>query len=99
MKYVKISNLAMALILFMVGCEITRKNVVQQRPQITCPVMRGHVINCGIDKEVYTDYKGKLVYFCSEGCREEFWKDPKKYIKLLENEGVTLEEALGSEGS
>jgi YHS domain-containing protein len=45
------------------------------------------------NKEVYTDYEGKRVYFCCPGCLPEFKKDPAKYIKKLEDAGVTLEKA------
>ena len=27
-----------------------------------------------------TSYKSETYYFCSEGCREEFRKDPEKYL-------------------
>ncbi len=27
------------------------------------------------------EYKGTKYYFCSEGCRNEFVKNPEKYIK------------------
>jgi len=46
-----------------------------------------------INKEIYTDYEGKRVYFCCKGCIGEFKKDPAKHIKKLEEEGVALEEA------
>jgi YHS domain-containing protein len=46
--------------------------------QTTCPVMGGP-----INKEYYTEYQGKRVYFCCPGCDEEFAKDPEKYIKDL----------------
>jgi len=26
-----------------------------------------------------TEYEGKLYYFCSEGCRDEFESDPEEY--------------------
>ncbi len=26
------------------------------------------------------EYKGKIYYFCSLGCRDEFAKDPDKYV-------------------
>jgi YHS domain-containing protein len=54
--------------------------------QETCPVQAGK-----IDKKSYADYKGKRVYFCCAGCEETFKKDPDKYIKKLEDSGVTLE--------
>ena len=55
-------------------------------PQTTCPVVGGKV-----NKEVYADYQGKRVYFCCAGCIDEFKKDPAKYVKKLEDSGVTLE--------
>jgi YHS domain-containing protein len=55
-------------------------------PQTTCPVLGNK-----IDKSLYADYKGKRVYFCCAGCVDEFKKDPEKYIKKLEDAGVTLE--------
>ena len=46
--------------------------------QTTCPVMGG-----AINKELYTEYKGKKVYFCCPGCKEKFEADPEKYISKL----------------
>jgi YHS domain-containing protein len=57
-------------------------------PQTLCPVMGGK-----IDKKVYADYQGKRVYFCCSSCREDFKKDPEKYIKKLEDQGVAIEKA------
>jgi YHS domain-containing protein len=62
--------------------------------QTTCPVMGGK-----IDKEIFTDYDGKRIYFCCKGCPPEFAKDPAKYVKKLEDEGVTLEKVPAKEGS
>ena len=56
------------------------------KPQTNCPVMGGK-----INKDIYSDYEGKRVYFCCESCISPFKKDPAKYIKQLEDEGVTLE--------
>lgn len=28
-----------------------------------------------------TEYKGKTYYFCSQGCRVAFARDPEKYIR------------------
>ena len=61
------------------------------KPQTICPVMGGK-----IDKKVYADYQGKRVYFCCSSCREEFKKDPEKYIKKLEDQGVAIEKAPDS---
>lgn len=46
--------------------------------QTICPVMGG-----AIDKQYFTEYKGKTVYFCCPGCKPEFEKDPEKYIAKL----------------
>ena len=48
------------------------------KEQTLCPVMGGK-----INKELYTEYKGKEVYFCCPGCEPEFLKDPEKYIDKL----------------
>jgi Cu(I)/Ag(I) efflux system membrane fusion protein len=50
-------------------------NVGEQR---TCPVMGG-----AINKELFTVYKGKKVYFCCPGCDAEFAKNPEKYLDKL----------------
>jgi Cu(I)/Ag(I) efflux system membrane fusion protein len=46
--------------------------------QKLCPVMGGK-----INKEQFTVYKGKKVYFCCPGCEPEFLKNPEKYIDKL----------------
>ena len=56
------------------------------QPQTVCPVLAGN-----IDKSVYADYKGKRIYFCCKGCDATFQKDPEKYMKKLEEQGVTPE--------
>jgi YHS domain-containing protein len=57
------------------------------KPQTTCPVMGNP-----IDKTLFADYNGKRVYFCCPGCIDTFNADPEKYIKILEDAGVKLEE-------
>ena len=52
--------------------------VLQTIEQKTCPVMEGP-----INKEIYTEYKGKKVYFCCAGCKDKFEKEPDKYIPKL----------------
>ncbi len=56
--------------------------------QTTCPVMGGEV-----RKDIYADHDGKRVYFCCNGCVSTFKSDPAKYIKKLEDAGVTIEKA------
>lgn len=46
--------------------------------QTLCPVMDNP-----INKELFTVYKGKKVYFCCPGCEGTFLKDPEKYIGKL----------------
>ena len=76
--------LALALTAFMAG----GLGAADPKPQTTCPVLTGDV-----DKSVYADYQGKRIYFCCKGCDAEFKKDPEKYMKKLQEEGVTLEPA------
>jgi YHS domain-containing protein len=59
-------------------------NVVKH--QTMCPVMGGEV-----DKKFFADYQGQRVYFCCNACPAMFKKDPAKYIKKLEAEGITLD--------
>ena len=56
------------------------------KPQTNCPVMGGK-----IDKNVYLDYQGQHVYFCCPDCKEKFLKDPEKYFKKIQDDGVLLE--------
>ena len=56
----------------------TKAIVSQAIEQKTCPVMEGP-----INKEIYTEYKGKKVYFCCAGCKDKFEKEPDKYIPKL----------------
>ena len=52
--------------------------VVQAVEQTTCPVMGG-----AINKNFFAEYKGKKVYFCCADCKEQFEKEPEKYIAKL----------------
>jgi len=47
--------------------------------QTECPVMIGNKI----DQNIYTDYKGKRVYFCCNSCKSAFGKKPEKYLGRL----------------
>lgn len=62
------------------------QKIAEGKAQTHCPVMGGK-----IDKSIYADYEGKRVYFCCPQCRQEFLKNPKKWMKKLEDDGVTLE--------
>ena len=82
MKICKALILALALTAFVGG----GLWAAEAKPQTTCPVLAGN-----IDKNVYADYQGKRIYFCCKGCDTEFNKDPEKYMKKLQEDGVTLE--------
>lgn len=53
--------------------------VSEKTTQTTCPVLAGNPI----DKNIYTDYKGKRVYFCCNSCKSAFIKEPEKYLSNL----------------
>ncbi|NOY80444.1 MAG: YHS domain-containing protein [Kiritimatiellaeota bacterium] len=55
------------------------------KAQAACPVMGGK-----IDKQFYADYQGKRVYFCCADCIAAFKKDPTRYLRKLQKQGVSL---------
>ncbi len=55
------------------------------KAQASCPVMGGK-----IDKKYYADYQGKRVYFCCADCVGTFKKDPARYVRKLQKQGVAL---------
>jgi hypothetical protein len=65
---------------------ITQKTL---KNQTLCPVM-----NEAINKKLYVDYEGKRIYVCCNYCVKTVKKDPAKYIKLIEDQGITLDKAL-----
>ena len=69
---------------------VTNAVPVQQivKPQTLCPIMGNK-----IDKKQFADYEGKRVYFCCGMCPATFNKDPAKYVKQLEDQGITLDKA------
>jgi hypothetical protein len=58
----------------------------KNKPQTLCPVMGG-----AINKKLYVDSDGKRIYVCCAMCISTINKDPAKYIKQLEDQGITLE--------
>ena len=56
------------------------------KAQTLCPIM-GDPIN----KKLYVDHAGKRLYVCCKMCVMQVQKDPAKYIKQLEDEGIELE--------
>jgi YHS domain-containing protein len=62
----------------MVHVESETAKVASAVEQKTCPVMGG-----ASNKNVFTEYKGKKVYFCCAACKPKFKADPEKYIAKL----------------
>jgi YHS domain-containing protein len=80
------SVMLLAMVLFY-GCESTESSKIdaataqaayQSPEQTECPVTGGP-----INKDIYTVYQGKKVYFCCEGCKKAFEKNPEKYLGKL----------------
>ncbi|MCL5057764.1 MAG: YHS domain-containing protein [Actinobacteria bacterium] len=88
MKIFKTLILALTLAAFAVGgaWAAEAKAPAAGKPQTQCPVLGGN-----INKQFYADYKGKRIYFCCGGCDAEFKKDPEKYMKKLQEQGIKLE--------
>lgn len=84
--------IGLVFIFIVSGCgqkgDATKVNAkkTEAKAQTNCPVMAGK-----IDKNIFVDHNGSRIYFCCPGCKEAFYKDPEKYIKVLEKEGVKLE--------
>ena len=38
--------------------------------------------------EAVSDYKGRRVHFCGDGCKQEFDKDPAKFLPKLEEQSA-----------
>ena len=56
----------------------TAEAVSAEIQQTICPVMTG-----AINKDIFTEYKGKKVYFCCASCKEAFEEEPEKYLPRL----------------
>jgi len=62
---------------------------------VTCPVS-GKVMKKAEAKVSY-EYEGKTYYFCCEGCKEKFVKDPEKYLQKKEEAKSTYTCPMHSE--
>lgn len=69
--------------------KLESEGVALEKAQTTCPVMKGNKIN----KKFLVDVEGKRIYVCCPGCFDPIKKEPAKYIKMLEDEGVVLPSA------
>lgn len=63
------------------------------KAQTVCPVMGGK-----INKAQYADVDGKRIYVCCPGCIGKIKANPAKYVKKLEDAGVTLEKVPEPKG-
>jgi len=86
MKTLKLLVLVLVLVLgiFAAGAGLA----ADPRPQTVCPVL-----GANIDKKVYVDYQGERIYFCCQGCDAEFRQNPEKYMKKIQEQGITLEKS------
>jgi YHS domain-containing protein len=55
--------------------------------QTHCPILTDNLIN----KDIFVDHNGKRIYFCCIACPATFNEDPEKYIKQMEDAGITLD--------
>ena len=63
--------------------------------QTMCPVLPENKI----DPHIYVDYQGKRVYFCCNGCKAAFEKEPARYLaKLPQFSAAGAAPAAGSAG-
>jgi YHS domain-containing protein len=86
MEKIRLAIVGLTMAIFTLGAVAPWPVAAQGQPQTTCPVLGGN-----INKSVYIDYQGRRIYFCCPGCEPEFRKDPEKFLKKLEAQGITLE--------
>lgn len=79
MKHSKILVMFFALAFVFVLSGVTQQ---QSEEMVTCPVS-GEKIKKAEAAATY-EYEGKIYYFCCEKCKEEFVKNPEKYLQKKE---------------
>ena len=92
MKMVTIAGFATMFML--ASCEQKQEQAKPQEVKITapvigqtiCPVMGGK-----IDRKQFVDVSGFRIYVCCAGCQGKIAANPVKFIKKLQESGVTLE--------
>jgi YHS domain-containing protein len=77
-QFITIVLLAGVLLVGVIALNSCKKSEPAAIAQTTCPVMDG-----AINKDLFTEYKGKKVYFCCPGCKEKFEAKPEDYIAKL----------------
>jgi YHS domain-containing protein len=63
--------------------KIAENDVLLKSVQKFCPVMKSHSLPCFINKNIYIDYQGRRIYFCSDECKKIFLDNPDKYLEYL----------------
>jgi YHS domain-containing protein len=79
MRNTKVLALAMVIVLALAFSGFAQQTSDET---VTCPVS-GKVMKKSEAKVSY-EYQGKTYYFCCEGCKEKFVKDPEKYLQKKE---------------
>jgi len=84
----KISIIVVSLVsaLLFTGQAKATDTAAPAQKQTVCPVMSGP-----INTNLFVDYAGKRVYVCCKGCLTDLKRDPAKYIRQLEGQGVKLD--------
>ena len=62
---------------------LTKDTKSQTLKSQTTDIVSGKPMN----RNIYTDYKGKRIYFCCDAGRSNFNMDPEKYIKTFQDQG------------
>jgi hypothetical protein len=79
--------LACTMVMAQDASKAEAKKAPEVKAQTTCPVLEGQKI----DKSLYVDFEGKRIYVCCKGCLADVTKEPAKYVKKLEDAGITLD--------
>jgi YHS domain-containing protein len=89
MNTMKLSRKTLMSVVLIVALALAFSAAASANPanQTKCPVL-GNPVN----KNIYTDYNGKRIYFCCPPCIRQFKQNPEKYMKQIEKEGVVLED-------
>jgi hypothetical protein len=91
MKRIVVVAVGAMLACTMVMAQDTNKVEVKKAPEVKaqtmCPVLEGNKV----DKSLYVDFDGKRIYVCCKACVADVTKEPAKYVKKLEDAGITLD--------
>lgn len=85
MKVFGLAFTALIAVAILFTCETGFAAENNEKLQTECPVMGG-----AVDKSLYVDHEGKRIYVCCGGCINVVKKDPAKFIKKIEAQGVKL---------